>query len=61
MSAREKLLRVTAPYFVAGACWRLDGVWVCYRAAPIIRWMVGKSPVDVKAYLQRRRWQFEWL
>lgn len=56
------ILRVTAPYFCAGALWRKDRLqWVCYHTAPILKWMKGLSPLEVKLYLDRREWQYEWI
>ena len=55
------LLRVTAPHFVAGAIWVKDNRWKCVEAAPIIKWMIGKSPVEVQYYLNQRQWQYQWL
>lgn len=58
----ERLLWVTAPHFCAGAVWQRQGeAWVCVHAAPIIYWMVGKPAGEVKAYLQRKRWAYEWV
>lgn len=58
----ERLLRVEAPHFVAGAVWvPVGGVWSCTEAAPILKWMVGKPPAEVKAYLTRKGWSWEWL
>lgn len=59
----QRLLRVEAPHFTAGAVWsrRHDGTWACVEAAPIIGWMVGKGPVEVKSYLIRKGWSFQWL
>lgn len=57
-----RLLRVTAPHFVAGAEWRREsGVWTCYRSAPILRWMVGKSAESTARYLAVKGWRWEWL
>jgi hypothetical protein len=59
---RERLLRVVAPHFVAGAIWRQDGgQWACVHAAPILKWMVGKNSREVRAYLERKRWEYEWV
>lgn len=57
------LLRVTAPHFVAGAVWeQVEGKWRCSpHVAPIIAWMRGKTPEQVKAYLQKKGWKYEWL
>lgn len=58
----RKLLRVSAPHFVAGAVWRKAGDgWECERAAPIIKWMVGKSPSFVGQYLKEKGWRYEWI
>lgn len=58
----NRLLRVTAPHFVAGAIWRRDGpAWRCVDAAPILRWMVGKGAGEVKDYIARKGWAWEWL
>lgn len=57
---RERLLRVEAPHFVAGAIYAGDP-WQCVRAAPIIRWMVGKPPRETRAYLDRKGWKFQWI
>ena len=52
------LLRVTAPHFVAGAIWVNKE---CVHAAPIIKWMIGKPAIEVKAYLDKRKWKYEWI
>jgi hypothetical protein len=64
----DRLMRVTAPHFVAGALWRrsrLDtgrpGQWHCVKAAPIIGWMLGKPLHQVWAKLNRDGWGVEWL
>ncbi|MBK9497337.1 MAG: hypothetical protein IPO08_23015 [Xanthomonadales bacterium] len=58
----ERILRVAAPHFVAGAIWRRDVAgWRCVRAAPVIKWMVGQPADEVKSYLVRKGWVFEWL
>lgn len=58
----RKLLRVTAPHFVAGAefC-NTNGRWECDFAAPILHWMIGKSPAEIHDYLGRKGWHWEWL
>lgn len=59
---REKLLRVSAPHFVAGAIFVKGEVgWKCVNAAPIIHWMVGKSPEYLHRYIKRKGWKWEWL
>lgn len=58
----EKLLRVEAPHYVAGAIWRrTENAWECVRAAPIIKWMVGKTPQQVASYLRTKGYKWEWL
>ena len=54
----ERLLRVIAPHFVAGAIWRGRE---CIQAAPILRWMIGKQPASVAIYMTRKGWKWEWL
>ncbi len=57
----ERLLWVDAPHFFAGAVWsRVGGDWVCVEAAPILRWMIGKRPAFVRAYLARKKWGHGW-
>lgn len=58
----ERLLRVEAPHFVAGAVWVREGAgWRCVEVAPILRWMVGKPAPEVGAYLKRKGWAYEWV
>lgn len=52
------LLRITTPYFVAGAVWEGGR---CVRAAPIIKWLIGMAPAEAKAQLVRRGYQWEWM
>lgn len=52
------LIRILAPHFVAGLLH--DGQRVC-RAAPILRWAVGKQVGVVQAYCQRKGWGWEVL
>jgi hypothetical protein len=59
---KEKLLRVESPYYVAGAVWeKKNGEWTCVRAAGIIKWMIGKDPVEVKRYLDSKGFRYTWL
>lgn len=61
-NVKERLLRVEAPHFVAGAIWAGDGAEArCVRCAPILRWMKGKRPIDVKQYLLRKGYSWLWL
>ncbi len=58
----ERLLRIEAPHFVAGAVWEKKGDhWNCIHAAPILSWMIGKSPESVVSYLKRKRYKYEWV
>ena len=58
---KQKLLRITAPHFVAGAVWEFNHGWVCVDAAPIIKWMVGKPPAQIRDYILKKNWSYEWL
>jgi len=57
------LLRITSNYFVAGCVWEknLFGVWECIEAAPIIKYFRGMASAEVKAYIKRKKWEYEWL
>lgn len=71
----ERLLRVTAPHFVAGAIfekvdhWRWDEKtgwitsreWKCTQAAPILRYLIGELGVDVKQTLRKKGYKWEWV
>lgn len=48
------LVRVTAPHFVAG--FETDGKTV-RRAAPIMRYLVGKTEDEARAYIQQKGWK----
>jgi hypothetical protein len=38
---QKKVLQAKNEYFCAGAVWeRIDGIWRCTEAAPIIKWML---------------------
>jgi hypothetical protein len=56
----ERILRVTAPHFCAGAVF-VGPPWRCVEAAPILKWMVRKPPAETRAYLDRKGWAYEWL
>lgn len=47
------LAQITAPHFCAGIILRDDYV---VDAAPILRWMVGKSRDYVRSYCARKNW-----
>lgn len=62
MSAR--ILRVTAPHFVAGAVFRdnLLGQSICFASAPIIKWMVGLPYEAIRSRIDRNpNWGAEWI
>lgn len=48
-----QLVRVVAPHFVAG--FETDGV--VRRAAPILRYLVGKTNDEARAYIARKGWR----
>jgi len=52
------LLRIDAPHYVAGIIFK-DGKAV--RAAPIIKWMIGKEWNWVVAYINSKRFKYQWL
>jgi hypothetical protein len=55
-------LRVETDYFVAGAIFeKIYGVWSCVRAAPILRWMIGKSPKEIHTGLLKMGADYDWL
>lgn len=60
-SVLGKVMKVTAPGFHGEALWRKRGSrWTCINAAPVLRWMVGKSYQEVFRYLQRKGWRVIW-
>lgn len=64
----ERLLRVEAPSFVAGAVLAryLDSEtgeygWICVRCAPILRrHMLGKDAAEIRRVIQRMGWSYCW-
>jgi hypothetical protein len=50
----ETLMRVEAPHFVAGYLVRSGRV---VFAAPILKWAVGKTDAEVRAYCARKGWK----
>lgn len=52
------MIRITSPYFCAG-CVIENGLIV--RAAPIIKYMIGKTPGWVRTYCQKKKWKSELL
>lgn len=59
---KEKLLRVSTGYFVAGSVWRkISNVWSCVKTAPILHWMKGKTPDQVHLILLKMQADYEWV
>jgi hypothetical protein len=57
-----RLLVVDAPHFYAGAVWqRVNDAWQCIEAAPILKWMRGKSAAQTGDYLKRKGWAYQWV
>lgn len=50
-----RLIRIVAPHFVAG--FETDGI--VRRAAPIIKYLVGKTDDQVREYIRRKGWKGE--
>lgn len=58
-----RLVRIVAPHFVAGLEILHDvyNVPYCAKAAPIIKYMRGKTLDWITAYCQRKNWHLEQL
>ena len=57
----ERLLRVEAPHFVAGAVFKkTDAGWRVVHAAPILAWMRKMAIEDIGPYLRRKGWLCTW-
>jgi hypothetical protein len=50
----RQLVQIDAPHFCAGLEMADNNV---SNAAPIIKWMIGKSRYSVRAYCQSRGWR----
>ena len=50
------IIHITAPYFSAGVLVRNS---VVYKAAPIVKYMVGWSVERVMEYCQKKGWKVE--
>lgn len=53
-NTEEVLIRVVAPHFVAGLVLRNARIVL---AAPILRWVMGKSEDFLVAYFERKGWE----
>ncbi len=54
----DRLIRISAPHFVAGAVVR-DGR--AARCAPILRYMAGWTVAQIEAYCRSKGWTFEMM
>jgi hypothetical protein len=62
VTGRKRLLRVTAPHFVAGAVWELTPHgWRCARTAPLLNWMRRVKPAEAREALVRAGYEWAWL
>jgi hypothetical protein len=59
---KETLLHVTARHFVAGAIFQIqNSQWICVRAAPILKYMVGWNSAKAKEYCEKKGWEWQAL
>lgn len=61
---KQRLLRIEAPYYVAGAIFeQRNGDWFCVKAAPIIKWLKGKYLEELSNFLNKRQvgWKHQWI
>jgi hypothetical protein len=59
---RTMMLRVVAPHFCAGADFEKVGdVWHITKCAPILWWMRGKPASHIKAWLDEKNYEYQWL
>lgn len=49
------LIRVVAPHFVAG----FETNDVVQRAAPILKYLIGKTDNDARTYIENKGWHWE--
>lgn len=49
--------RIEAPHFVAGG--QVDQWDIVVRAAPILRWTIGKSLTELRRYCRRQGWELQ--
>jgi hypothetical protein len=55
VGGNEILMRVEAPHFVAGLIVTKGRV---VRAAPILKWSLGKQWVWIASYIERKGWRW---
>lgn len=61
---KQRLLRIEAPHYVAGAIFeQRNGDWFCVKAAPIIKWLKGKYLKELSNFLNKRQvgWKHQWI
>lgn len=57
-----KLLRIETDYFVAAAVYEKGFAgWRCVEAAPIVRWLLKKSPQQAKIDLLKMGAKTQWI
>jgi hypothetical protein len=54
VTALVRVVSEAAPAFVAGLLIEDD---VCFAAAPILGWSVGKTTAELRAYFAKRGWK----
>ena len=52
-----KLIRISAPYFCAGA--EIDHNNNVINAAPILKWMKGRNLWWIEKYCNKKKWEIE--
>lgn len=54
---KRSLWQITAPHFCAGLLLDQDGI--CYLAAPILSWAVGKTQMKLETYFRKKNWEVQ--
>lgn len=54
----EQLIRITTPRFCAGTVFENNRI---VKAAPILKWTIGKSVKFVENYCKEKKYKFEKL
>lgn len=55
-SNTEKLIQISSSYFVAGIIFKNN---IVIKAAPIVKWMIGKNIDYIKQYCLSKHWKCE--
>ena len=59
---KEKIIRVRWKNVTASAVWeKRAGLWHCVFCAPILGWMLNRSPEEVRDRLLAMGAKWEWL